>query len=262
MAAEGGKVDPMHQFSIEPMFGTDHWQLAGYNIAFTNSALWMAITAAVLFVFVWGGMKRQLVPGRWQMAVESLTGFIDNLLAANIGPAGKKYVPYIFSIFSFILFANLLGLLPLMLVGVHPFTPTSHFTVTGVLAVLSFAIVLIVGFARHGLHFFSLFVPHGTPWWLLWLIPIIELISFLVRPFSLALRLFVAMMAGHVLLEVLSSFVIDSANSGLLWGGIVGLPSFLLMVAICALELLVAGIQAYVFALLTSLYLNDAENLH
>lgn len=209
MAAEGGKVDPMHQFSIEPMFGTDHWQLAGYNIAFTNSALWMAITAAVLFVFVWGGMKRQLVPGRWQMAVESLTGFIDNLLAANIGPAGKKYVPYIFSIFSFILFANLLGLLPLMLVGVHPFTPTSHFTVTGVLAVLSFAIVLIVGFARHGLHFFSLFVPHGTPWWLLWLIPIIELISFLVRPFSLALRLFVAMMAGHVLLEVLSSFVID-----------------------------------------------------
>ncbi|WP_374280713.1 F0F1 ATP synthase subunit A [Novosphingobium sp.] len=262
MAAEGGKVDPMHQFSIEPMFGTDHWQLAGYNIAFTNSALWMAITAAVLFVFVWGGMKRQLVPGRWQMAVESLTGFIDNLLAANIGPAGKKYVPYIFSIFSFILFANLLGLLPLMLVGVHPFTPTSHFTVTGVLAVLSFAIVLIVGFARHGLHFFSLFVPHGTPWWLLWLIPIIELISFLVRPFSLALRLFVAMMAGHVLLEVLSSFVIDSANSGLLWGSIVGLPSFLLMVAICALELLVAGIQAYVFALLTSLYLNDAENLH
>ncbi len=262
MAAEGGKVDPMHQFSIEPMFGTDHWQLAGYNIAFTNSALWMAITAAVLFVFVWGGMKRQLVPGRWQMAVESLTGFIDNLLAANIGPAGKKYVPYIFSIFSFILFANLLGLLPLMLVGVHPFTPTSHFTVTGVLAVLSFAIVLIVGFARHGLHFFSLFVPHGTPWWLLWLIPIIELISFLVRPFSLALRLFVAMMAGHVLLEVLSSFVIDSANSGPLWGSIVGLPSFLLMVAICALELLVAGIQAYVFALLTSLYLNDAENLH
>ena len=232
MAAEGGKVDPMHQFAIEPMFGTDHWQIAGHNIAFTNSALWMAITTLVLFAFVWGGMKRELVPGRWQMAVESLTGFIDNLLAANIGPAGKKYVPYIFSIFSFILFANLLGLLPLTLLGVHPFTPTSHFTVTGVLAIMSFAIVLIVGFARHGLHFFSLFVPHGTPWWLLWLIPIIELISFLVRPFSLALRLFVAMMAGHVLLEVLSSFVIGSANSGPLWGSIVGLPSFLLMVAI------------------------------
>lgn len=263
MAAEQGKVDPMHQFKIEPLFGTDHWQIAGYHIPFTNSALWMAITVAVLFLFVRGGMKRELVPGRWQMAVESLTGFIDNLLAANVGPAGKRYVPYIFSLFAFILFANVLGLMPLALIpGLHPFTPTSHFTVTGVLAVMSFAIVLIVGFWRHGLHFFSLFVPHGTPIWLLWLIPIVELISFLVRPFSLALRLFVAMMAGHVLLEVLSSFVITSTNSGALWGTVVGIPSFLLMIAICALEILVAGIQAYVFALLTSLYLNDAENLH
>jgi F-type H+-transporting ATPase subunit a len=262
VAAEEGRVDPMHQFTIEPLFGTDHWQIAGYNIAFTNSALWMALTVAALFIFVRGGMKSQLVPGRWQMAVEMLTGFIDSLLAANVGVAGKKYVPYIFSLFAFILFANVLGLLPLALVGLHPFTFTSHFSATGVLAILSFAIVLIVGFWRHGLHFFSLFVPHGTPLWLIWLIPVIELVSFLVRPFSLALRLFVAMMAGHVLLEVLSSFVIDSTNSGALWGGIVGIPSFLLMVAICALEILVAGIQAYVFALLTSLYLNDAENLH
>lgn len=260
--AEHGRVDPMAQFKIEPLFGTDHWAIAGHNIAFTNSALWMAITTVALWIFVAGGMKRALVPGRWQMAVETMTGFIDGLLSANIGPNGKKYVPYIFSLFMFILFANILGLLPLSLLGVHPFTFTSHFSVTGVLAILSFSIVLIVGFAKHKLHFFSLFVPHGTPVWLLWLIPIIELISFLVRPFSLALRLFVAMMAGHVLLEVLSSFVISSANSGLLWGGVVGLPSFLLMIAICALEILVAGIQAYVFALLTSLYLNDAENLH
>ena len=252
----------MHQFTIEPLFGTDHLAIAGYNIAFTNSALWMAITAVVLWLFMLGGMKRALVPGRWQMAVESMTGFIDGMLSANVGPAGKKYVPYIFSIFMFILFANLLGLLPLGLVGIHPFTFTSHFTVTGVLAILSFSIVLIVGFWRHGLHFFSLFVPHGTPWWLLWLIPFIELISFMVRPFSLALRLFVAMMAGHVLLEVLSSFVIDSSNAGLGYGVAIGLPSFILMIAICALEVLVAGIQAYVFALLTSLYINDAENLH
>jgi F-type H+-transporting ATPase subunit a len=252
----------MAQFKIEPLFGTDHWAIAGHNIAFTNSALWMAITTFALGIFVAGGMKRELVPGRWQMAVETMTGFIDSLLAANVGPNGKKYVPYIFSLFMFILFANILGLLPLGLLGVHPFTFTSHFSVTGVLAILSFSIVLIVGFAKHKLHFFSLFVPHGTPVWLLWLIPVIELISFLVRPFSLALRLFVAMMAGHVLLEVLSSFVISSANSGLLWGGVVGLPSFILMIAICALEILVAGIQAYVFALLTSLYLNDAENLH
>jgi len=262
VAAESGNVDPMHQFTIEPLFGTDGWQIAGFHVPFTNSALWMAITAVALFVFVRGGMKRALVPGRWQMAVETMTGFVDNLLLANIGPAGKKYVPYIFSLFMFILFSNVLGLLPLGLIGVHPFTATSHFTVTGVLAIMSFSIVLIVGFWRHGLHFFSLFVPHGTPIWLLWLIPFIELISFLVRPFSLALRLFVAMMAGHVLLEVLSSFVITSANSGVLWGSVVGIPSFVLMVAICALEILVAGIQAYVFALLTSLYLNDAENLH
>jgi F-type H+-transporting ATPase subunit a len=184
------------------------------------------------------------------------------LLEANVGKAGRKYVPYIFSLFMFILFANILGLLPLGIFGIHPFTFTSHFTVTGILAILSFSIVLIVGFWRHGLHFFSLFVPHGTPLWLIWLIPVIELVSFLVRPFSLGLRLFVAMMAGHVLLEVLSSFVIDSANAGPLWGGFIGIPSFVLMIAICALEVLVAAIQAYVFALLTSLYLNDAENLH
>ena len=260
--AEAAKVDPMHQFTIEPMFGTDHWQIAGYNIAFTNSSLWMGIAAIALLIFVWGGMRRELVPGRWQMAVEGFTGFIDNLLAANIGPAGKKYVPYIFSLFMFILFANVLGLMPLGLVGVHPFTFTSHFTATGVLAVMSFAIVLIVGFWKHKLHFFSLFIPHGTPLVMIPLIFAIELVSFLVRPFSLGLRLFVAMMAGHVLLEVLSGFVINGVNAGLGIGPVVSVLSFALMIAICALEILVAGIQAYVFALLTSLYLNDAENLH
>jgi F-type H+-transporting ATPase subunit a len=260
--AEAAKVDPMHQFTIQPMFGTEQWQIAGYNIAFTNSSLWMAIAAVAVLIFVAGGMKRELVPGRWQMAVEGFTGFIDNLLAANIGPAGKKYVPYIFSLFMFILFANLLGLVPLGLVGAHPFTFTSHFTATGVLAVMSFAIVLVVGFWKHKLHFFSLFVPHGTPVVMIPLIFAIELVSFLVRPFSLGLRLFVAMMAGHVLLEVLSGFVINGINAGLGIGPVVSVLSFVLMIAICALELLVAGIQAYVFALLTSLYLNDAENLH
>jgi F-type H+-transporting ATPase subunit a len=260
--ADQGKIDPMHQFRIEPMFGTDHWQLAGYHIPFTNSALWMAISTIALLVFVAGGMKRQLVPGRWQMAVESMTGFVDGLLAANIGPAGKKYVPYVFSLFMFILFANVLGLLPLGLVGVHPFTFTSHFTATGVLAILSFAIVLIVGFWKHGFHFFGLFIPQGTPVAMIPLIFLIELVSFLVRPFSLGLRLFVAMMAGHVLLEVLSGFVISGVNAGLGIGPIVSVLSFVLMIAICALEILVACIQAYVFALLTSLYINDAENLH
>ncbi|MEO6092880.1 MAG: F0F1 ATP synthase subunit A [Novosphingobium sp.] len=262
MAAEAGKVDPMHQFMIEPLLGTDRWQIAGYNVPFTNSAMWMAIAALALLVFVAGGMKRQLVPGRWQMAVETMTGFIDGMLAANIGPAGKKYVPYIFSLFMFILFANVLGLLPLSLFGLHPFTFTSHFSATGVLSLMAFAIVLVVGFWKHGFHFFSLFIPHGTPLPMIPLIFMIELVSFLVRPFSLGLRLFVAMMAGHVLLEVLSSFVISGFNAGLGIGPVVSVLSFVLMVAICALEILVAGIQAYVFALLTSLYLNDAENLH
>ena len=263
MAAEEGKVDPMKQFTIEPLMGSD-WQLGdGLNIAFTNSALWMAITAVLVTLFVAGGMKRELVPGRWQMAVETMTGFIDDLLEANVGAAGRKYVPYIFTLFMFILFGNLLGLVPVGLIpGVHAFTFTSHFTVTGVLAILSFSIVLIVGFWKHGLHFFSLFWPSNTPAFLALPISLIELVSFMVRPFSLALRLFVAMMAGHVLLKVLASFVIAGGGAGAGLGLLVGVPSFILMVAISALEILVAGIQAYVFALLTSLYINDAENLH
>ncbi|WP_200932522.1 F0F1 ATP synthase subunit A [Sphingomonas sp. Leaf412] len=260
MAAGGGKIDPMHQFEVQTIW--DGFAIGGHQIAFTNSSAWMVAAVVALIAFMSMGLKGSLVPTRGQMMVEGATRFIDNMLAANVGPEGKKYVPYVFSLFMFILFANLLGLLPLGVVGVHPFTFTSHFTITGVLAIMSFSIVLIVGFWRHGLHFFSLFVPHGTPLWLMWLIPVIELVSFMVRPFSLALRLFVAMMAGHILLKVLAGFIINAGNSGLLWGGVVGVPSFVLMVGISALELLVAGIQAYVFALLTSLYINDAVNLH
>ena len=262
MAAEEAKVDPMYQFTIQALGGSDSWEIAGFNIAFTNSAMWMLITTLAVGIFMIGGLRRELVPGRWQMVVESFTTFIDNMLEANIGKAGRKYVPYVFSLFMFILFANLLGLLPLGVIGVHPFTFTSHFTATGVLAIISFSIVLLVGFYKHGLHFFSLFVPEGTPLPMIPILAPIEFVSFMVRPFSLGLRLFVAMMAGHVLLEVLSTFVIDGTNAGAGFGLLVGLPSFLLMIGICALELLVAGIQAYVFALLTSLYINDAENLH
>jgi F-type H+-transporting ATPase subunit a len=208
-------------------------------------------------------MKRQLVPGRWQAAVEGVTGFIENMMTTNIGPQGRKFVPYVFSLFMFILFANLLGLLPVGVVGLHPFTVTSHLTITGVLAVVSFGIVLLVGFAKHGFHFFSLFVPHGAPWWMLPILVPVEFVSFMVRPFSLALRLFVAMTAGHILLKVLAGFVINGMNADAAWvAPVVSLPSFILMIGISALELLVAAIQAYVFALLTSLYLNDAINLH
>jgi len=262
VAGTGGKIDPMHQFTIEPLFGTDHLALGGFNIAFTNSALYMVLATIVLTVFVAAGMKRELVPGRWQAAVEYFTSFINNLLLANVGEGGKKYIPYVFSLFMFILLANFLGMLPLGLVGLHPFTFTSHFTATGVLAILSFAIVLIVGFSKHGFHFFSLFIPHGTPAAMIPVIFPIELISFMVRPFSLGLRLFVAMTAGHVLLKVLAGFVINSSNAGVGYGLTVGTASFVLMIGISALEMLVAVIQAYVFALLTSVYLNDAENLH
>ena len=256
-----GKVDPMHQFLIEPMAPI---QLGGYDISFTNSSLFMVLVLAAIWVFMLGGMKRELVPGRWQMAVEGVTGFINNLMSSSVGPEGKKFVPLVFSLFIFILFANFMGMMPFGIVpGGHAFTVTSHLTVTAVLAVLSFTTVLVVGFCRHGFHFFSLFVPHGTPIWLMWLIPVIELFSFLIRPFSLALRLFVAMTAGHVLMKVLAGFVISGLNAGsAVITPIVVIPSLALMVGISVLELLVCAIQAYVFALLTSLYLNDAVNLH
>ena len=259
--AEGGKIDPMHQFQVQEI--AEGFTIGGQQIAFTNSALWMVLTLAALWLFMLSGMKRELVPGRAQMMVESFTGFIGNMLTQNIGSEGRRFVPYVFSLFMFILFANILGLLPFGVIpGVHPFTVTSHLTVTGVLAVISFAIVLIVGFGRHGFHFFSLFVPHGTPVVMIPLIFAVELLSFLVRPFSLGLRLFVAMTAGHILLKVLAAFVINGINLGPGYAALITLPSFVLMIGITLLELLVAGIQAYVFALLTAVYLNDAVNLH
>jgi F-type H+-transporting ATPase subunit a len=260
VATEEGRIDPMHQFEVHSIGNL--FSIGEHQIAFTNSALWMIVTLGVLWLFMLGGMKRELVPGRWQAAVEGVTGFISSMMTTNIGPEGRKYTPYVFSLFMFILIANLLGLMPFGLVGIHPFTVTSHLTITGVLAIVSFGIVLFVGFARHGLHFFSLFVPHGAPWWMLPIIVPVELVSFLVRPFSLALRLFIAMTAGHILLKLLGGFVINGTNAGIGYGLLVGVPSFTLMVGISALELLVAAIQAYVFALLTSLYLSDAVNLH
>jgi F-type H+-transporting ATPase subunit a len=258
--ATEGKIDPMHQFLIEPIVRLD---VAGFDLSFTNSAMWMMIVLGALWLFMLGGMRQAVVPGRWQVAVEGVYGFIDSMLAQNVGPEGRKFVPLIFSLFMFILTANLIGMMPFGIVpGVHPFTVTSHMTVTGILAILSFGTVLVVGFWRHGLHFFSLFVPHGAPWWMMPIIVPVEFVSFLVRPFSLALRLFVAMTAGHILMKVLAGFIIKAAAAGLISGVIIGGATFTLMVGITALELLVCAIQAYVFALLTSLYLNDAVNLH
>ncbi len=258
--AAPAKIDPMHQFMIAPI-GSD--QLAASPFQFTNSSLWMIIVLVAILVFMWGGTKRALVPGRWQAAVEMLTGFLDNVTRQNIGPEGRKYLPWVFTAFVFILAANWIGALPFGIVpGAHPFTVTSQFTVTGTMSIISFAIVLGVGFWKHGLHFFSLFVPHGTPLPLKFIVAPIEFVSFLVRPFSLGLRPFIAMFAGHILLEVFGNFVVQGLNAGGPMGYGISLLAFVFVVFVNALELLVGAIQAFVFALLTALYINDAVNLH
>jgi F-type H+-transporting ATPase subunit a len=258
--AAGGKIDPMHQFMIAPL-GSD--QLTASPFQFTNSALWMLIVLGAIVLFMWGGTKRALVPGRWQAAVELLTGFLDNVTTQSIGADGRKYLPWIFTAFTFILAANWIGAMPFGIVpAAHPFTVTSQFTITGTMSIISFAIVLGVGFWKHGLKFFTLFLPHGTPKPLLPIIFIVELISFAVRPFSLGLRPFIAMFAGHILLDVFGNFVVQGFSSGTPMGVGVGALAFLFVVFVNALELLVGAIQAFVFALLTALYIHDAVHLH
>jgi F-type H+-transporting ATPase subunit a len=252
-------IDPMHQFQISPIAG----HLDGSALVFTNSALWMLILLALITAFMVAGMRRQLVPNRWQIAAEGLVGFLNSMVETSIGPSGRAYLPWIFTAFIFILFANFVGAMPFAVIpGAHPFTVTSQFTVTGAMSIISFLIVLGVGFWKHGLHFFSLFVPKGTPLVLKFLITPVEFISFAVRPFSLGLRPFIAMFAGHILLDVFGNFVVQGLNSGSAAGYAVSALSFLFVAFINALELLVGAIQAYVFALLTSLYINDAVNLH
>lgn len=258
--AEEVNIDPMHQFQIDPIVGSLE---AGNPFVITNSVAWMLIVLGTIFVFMMGGMKRELVPGRWQMAVEGLTGFITNMLDTSIGPNGRKYLPWVFTIFIFILTANLMGLMPFGIIpGVHPFTVTSQFSITGLMAVMSFAIVVIVGFWKHGLHFFSLFIPKGAPLPLqIFMFPI-ELFSFMMRPFSLGLRPFVAMIAGHILLKVFGYFIVQGLMAETALGGGIAALSFIFIVLMSGLELLVGAIQAYVFALLTAIYINDSVHLH
>ena len=252
-------MDPMHQFAITPIGGDE---LIASPFQFTNSALWMMIVLAAVVLFMWGGTRRQLVPGRWLAAVEGLTGFVDDIARQSIGPEGRRYLPWIFTAFIFILFSNWIGAMPFAIAGAHPFTVTSQFSVTGVMSILSFAIVLGVGFWKHGLHFFSLFVPTGAPLPVKLFVAPIEFVSFMVRPFSLGLRPFIAMFAGHVLLEVFGNFVVQALNAGSPTGFAISVLCFVFLIFVNALELLVGGIQAYVFALLTALYINDAVNLH
>ncbi|MEO5938545.1 MAG: F0F1 ATP synthase subunit A [Sphingomonas sp.] len=250
---------PMEQFAIKVLHPFKP-EVGGriYDLSFTNSSLWMAIALGFVAIFLFVGTARpQLVPNRWQAAVEYVYDFVRKMLDENVGPEGRRFAPLIFSLFIFVLACNLLGLIP----WVGAFTPTSHIAVTLGLAVLVFTIVCIVGFARHGFHFFSLFWPHDANIFLGAFVFVIEVLSFLSRPFTLAIRLFANMTAGHVLLKVFGTFVVTLGSFGAL-PYVFGIVPLGVSVALSALEVLIAVVQAYVFALLASLYLNDAINLH
>ena len=241
-------LNPMHQFEVYRL--GPEINLGPANLSFTNASLFMAISAAtILFFLFFGTKKKSLVPSKIQLVTEMTYSFIAKMINDTAGSAAKPFFPFIFTLFMFVLFCNMVGMLP------YSFTVTSHIIVTFALAVIVFIGVTIIGFIKHGIKYLELFVPKGVPFVLLPLIVIIEIISYLSRPVSLSVRLFANMMAGHTMLKVFGGFVI---SLGLLGGW---LPlSF--SVALIGLEILVAFLQAYVFAILTCIYLNDALNLH
>jgi len=243
-------MDPIHQFEIKNLFtlGT----IGGVEIAFTNSALYMMIAVGVIVLLMIGATSsRALVPGRVQAVAEISYEFIANTLQSSAGTEGMKFFPLVFSLFMFILTVNLIGLIP------YTFTVTSHIIITVALALLVFLTVVIYGFWKHGLRFFNLFVPSGIPLYILPLVTFIEVMSFLSRPVSHSVRLFANMLAGHITLKVFGGFVTMLGALGFL-GWLGALLPLGMTVALTALELLVAALQAYVFAILTCIYLNDA----
>jgi F-type H+-transporting ATPase subunit a len=243
-------ADPIHQFEIHSILPLG--SIGGHEIAFTNSALYMAITVVgIAALLVGASAPRALVPGRMQSIAELSYEFVADTINSTAGKEGMKFFPLVFTLFMFVLVANVIGLIP------YTFTVTSHIIITAALALLVFITVLVYGFYKHGLHFFNLFVPKGIPIYILPLIVFIEVLSFLSRPISHSVRLFANMLAGHITLKVFASFVTLLGGLGIF--GIFGaaLP-LALVVALTALELLVAFLQAYVFAILTCIYLNDA----
>jgi len=254
------KIDPMHQFAIQKIVELP--TIAGVDLSITNSVLAMLIAMAVICgFFALATAKAAVVPGRLQSVGESLYLLVHDLADGIIGHEGKKFFPFVFTLFALVMTMNMMGM------SILVFTPTSQLAVTCTLALLTIALVLIVGFARNGLGFFKLFVPSGLPLPLVPFLFVIELISFLVRPLTLALRLFGNMIGGHVVLNIFGSFVVSLALLGMA-GGIATLGwlgSGLAMgsvVALIALEFIVAFLQAFVFAALACVYLNDVVNLH
>lgn len=248
--AAADKVDPIHQFGISNI--VDLGTIGGVHIAFTNSALFMFIAVALISaLLILGTSSRAVVPGRIQALAEISYEFTANMLREAAGKEGMRFFPFVFSIFMFVLFCNVIGLVP------YFFTVTSHIVITAGLAVTIILLVILYGFYKNGLRFLGLFVPQGVPGYLMPLVVAIEVMSFLSRPISLSVRLFGNMLAGHITLKVFASFILMLGAYGVAgWAGAV-IP-FAMTVALTALEMLIAFLQAYVFAILTCMYLNDA----
>lgn len=249
---------PMDQFQIVPIIPLP----AGSNLlAFTNSSLWMLIcTGAIILFFLIATRRMELIPGRLQSVAEVLYEFVSDLVRDIIGPEGRKFFPYVFTLFIWILIANLFGLIP-TLPGLphaaHTFTTTSHLAVTLALAMVTITIVVVYGLWKNGFGFFRLFAPSGQPFAMYFLLVPIEIVSFLSRPLSLAIRLFANMFAGHIILKLFAGFVVSMVGAGGIFA-VMGIIPFLGAAAVTALEFLVAFLQAYVFAILTCIYLSDA----
>lgn len=237
---------PLSQFEIHTLVPIE---LGDLDASFTNSSMLMVIAVVAVTVFVTGGMSRRaMVPGRWQSMAELSYEFVASMVRDNIGSEGRRYFPFIFTLFMFVLFLNSLGLLP------YSFTVTSHIIVTFALAAVVFIGVTIVGLIKHRFHFFSFFLPKGVPLVMTPLLVPIEVMSYLARPVTLSLRLFANMMAGHTMLKVFGGFVIAL--------GFFGIAPLVIIILLIGLEVVVAVLQAYVFAILACLYLNDALHLH
>ena len=250
--ADGGTaLNPMHQFEVHSLY--DLPSIGGIDTSFTNASLWMVIAVtAITVIFGLASRFNSVVPGRLQSLGELGYTFVANMVKENVGNEGMKFFPFIFTLFMFILFCNMLGMLP------YSFTVTSHLIVTFALAASIFMIVTIAGFMYHGIGFLKLFVPSGIPAVLLPLLVVIELISYLTRPVSLSVRLFGNMLAGHTMLKIFGGFVVGLSAAGLVP---LAIAPFLLMIAFTGLELLIAGLQAYVFTILTCIYLNEAIHM-
>ena len=239
-------ADPIHQFEIKELIPLEIFET---NISYTNSSLFMSLAIIFITLLLLLSIKnKSLIPSRFQSISEIFYEFIANMVSDNIGDKGRKFFPLIFTLFTFLLFGNMLGMLP------YSFTFTSHIIVTFVLAMFVFLLVTLLGIFIHGFKFFGLFVPKGVPMLMLPLMIPIEIISYLSRPISLSVRLFANMMAGHTMLKIFAGFIVPL--------GIFGIAPLMVDVALTALEVLIAFLQAYVFTILTCLYLNESINLH